>query len=181
MPMSVVMTIGRGPVAAAEGGTSDVLLGEVAPHAAATIPTATSEARRRSAGVMPRRLARARYGTVTWRQPLRAGRGGRRGEPTACGSPRGDGPAVEPDPLAEEQAGHRVPRKQDLHAETHRQAAGRDARPLTGVGARELGGLEHALRADDDLGQREAVVRKRGEQLGVERPCAGVPLPLLAG
>ena len=37
--------------------------------------------------------------------------------------------------------------------------------------------LEHALRPDDDVRQRERVVGERREQLGVERTRAGVPFP----
>src|SRR5262249_17859594 len=42
-------------------------------------------------------------------------------------------------------------------------------------------GLEHALRPDHDLRELEPVVRKRGEQLGVEGARPIVPGPALAG
>ena len=57
---------------------------------------------------------------------------------------------------------------------------GGDARPGSPVGAGQRRHLERALRPDDDLGQREGVVREGREQLRVEGPRARVALPALA-
>ena len=75
----------------------------------------------------------------------------------------------------------RVPGEEDEDREGDRQAARWGAGPRSLVRAGQGGDLEHALRAHDDLGQREPVVRERGEQLGVEPPGPFVARPALAG
>src|SRR5439155_13619518 len=101
--------------------------------------------------------------------------------PTSFSRSGADGAAVEPDPLPVEPLRGGIPRKQDQDLERDRQAAGRRSAPRTFVRAGQRRDFEDALRPDDDLRQGEPVVRKRTEQLRVERAGADVALPALAG
>src|SRR6187402_2042372 len=108
MPMSVVMTMGRGSPATGEpDGRADGVEVDAA-QATTVIASAATAVRVR----MVRVMAQGSPGRATG--PLRA--------PADC-SP------VEPDPLAAEQPGRRVPRKQDQDAEPDREPACRDACP----------------------------------------------------
>src|SRR3954454_4324302 len=89
--------------------------------------------------------------------------------------------AVEPDALSAEPLGGGIPREEDQHLERDREPRRRHSCPTPGVRARQRRDLERALRPDDDLGQRERVVGKRGEQLLIERSSSGAALPTLAG
>src|SRR5947207_3126167 len=92
-----------------------------------------------------------------------------------------EGAAVEPDPLAEEPLPGAIPREQDEDLERDREPARRRPGPRPVVGAGQCRDLEDALRPDDDLGQVEAVVGERGEQLRVERTRAVMAFPALPG
>src|SRR6188508_1694691 len=102
MPMSVVMTMGRGSPAAGEAdGSVDGGGGGMAAQATMVIASAAMAVRVRMVRVMAQGSPERATG------PLRA---------TA------DGAAIEPDPLAAEQPGGGLPREQDEHAEADGEA-----------------------------------------------------------
>src|SRR3954470_17769640 len=77
--------------------------------------------------------------------------------------------AVEPDALSAEPLRGGIPREEDQDLERDPEPRRRHPSPRPGVRARERRHLERALRPDDDLGQREGIVGKRGEQVVIER------------
>src|SRR5688572_15384136 len=81
-------------------------------------------------------------------------------------------------PLPREEPLLRVPRKEDDDLELHRLLRRWLPEPGSPVRPRQAGLLAHALRPDDDVPELEPDVRERPDELLVEPPGPGVPLPL---
>src|SRR5881227_2653969 len=85
------------------------------------------------------------------------------------------------DLLASEEPSLGIPREPDHDLPLERLAGGRRAEPGGGLRRGDVGLLADALRPDDDVGQVEVDVRKRGQELRVEARSALVPLPAVTG